>query len=142
MKFNCIKIAMFFNLRLMTTLSLLLFHYNQFEINKTNPNLYRESAHLLNNYIPYPLLIANRSWILTIHKDRIFWKNLHEKTFLTFKKRVNNIQTAGYNGARTIFANESYLIKIHTYNPFWYIICLLPVYWTKCFLFAVFVIAK
>ena len=33
--------------------------------------------------IPYaryhnPLLIRNRSWILTVHKDRIFWKNLLE----------------------------------------------------------------
>ena len=35
-----------------------------------------------------PLLITNRSWILTIHKGRIFWKNLLEKTFLTFKKWV------------------------------------------------------
>ena len=50
-----------------------------------------------------PLLIRNRSWILTIHKDRIFWKNLLEKTFLTSKKWVKNIQTAGYNGARTVF---------------------------------------
>ena len=52
--------------------------------------------------IPYlghhnPLLIRNRSRILTIHKGRIFWKNLLEKTFLTFKKWVKNIQTTGYN---------------------------------------------
>ena len=43
-------------------------------------------AFFKNNYIPYarqynPLLISNRSWILTIHKARIFkkkapWKNV------------------------------------------------------------------
>jgi hypothetical protein len=58
--------------------------------------------------VPYtrhynPLLIRNRSWILAIHKDRIFWKNLLEKTFLASKKWVKNIQTAGYNGARTVY---------------------------------------
>ena len=50
-----------------------------------------------------PLLITNRSWILTILKDKIFWKNLLEKTFLSFKKWVKNIQTLGYNGARTVY---------------------------------------
>ena len=37
------------------------------------------------------LLITNRSWILTLHKGRIFRKNLIEKTFLTFKKWVKII---------------------------------------------------
>ena len=32
------------------------------------------------------LFIKNCSWILTIHKGRIFWKILLEKTCLTFKK--------------------------------------------------------
>ena len=32
-----------------------------------------------------PLLIRNRSWILTMHKDRIFWKNLLEKKEMDFK---------------------------------------------------------
>jgi hypothetical protein len=59
--------------------------------------------------IPYtrhynPLVIRNRSWILTIHKDRIFWKNLLEKTFLASKKWVKNIQTVGYNGASTVYS--------------------------------------
>ena len=49
-----------------------------------------------------PLLIRNQSWILTIHKDR---KKPLEKTFLVFKKWVKNIQTAGYNGARTVYEN-------------------------------------
>ena len=58
--------------------------------------------------IPYarhynPLLIRNRSWILTIHKARILRKKPLEKTFLDFKKWVKSIQTAGYNGARTVF---------------------------------------
>ena len=47
-----------------------------------------------------PLLITNRSWI---HKGRIFWKKLLQKMFLTFKKWVKNIQTAGYNFARTVY---------------------------------------
>ena len=59
------------------------------------------------SYIPYtrhynPLLIRNPSWLLTIHKGRLFWKKLLEKTFLTFKKWVWNIQTASYNGAHTV----------------------------------------
>jgi len=57
--------------------------------------------------VPYarhhnPLLIRNRSGILTIHKGRIFGKNFLEKTFLTFEKWVKSIQTAGYNGANTV----------------------------------------
>ena len=57
--------------------------------------------------IPYarhynPLLIRNRSWILTIHKAWILRKKPLEKTFLDFKKWVKRIQTAGYNGARTV----------------------------------------
>ena len=59
------------------------------------------------NQIPYarhynPLLIRNRSWILTIHKARILRKKPFEKTFLDFKKWVKSIQSAGYNGARTV----------------------------------------
>ena len=57
--------------------------------------------------IPYarhhnPLLIRNRSWILAIHKDRRFWKNLLENKEMVFKKWVKNIQTPGYNGVNTI----------------------------------------
>ena len=48
------------------------------------------------------LLIRNRSWILRIHKDRIFWKNLLENKEMNFKNEVKNIQAAGYNGARTV----------------------------------------
>ena len=54
-----------------------------------------------------PLLIRNRSWILTIHKARILRKKLLEKTFLNFKKWVKNIQTAGYNGARTVLCSNN-----------------------------------
>ena len=58
--------------------------------------------------IPYarhhnPLLITNRSWILTIHKDRIFRKNLLENKEMVFKNGVKNIQTVGYNGAHGIW---------------------------------------
>ena len=58
-------------------------------------------------YLPYarhhnPLLIRNRSWILTIHKGRILRKKPLEKRFLDFKKWVKSIQTAGYNGACTV----------------------------------------
>ena len=57
--------------------------------------------------IPYarhynPLLIWNRSWILTVHKVRILRKKLLKKAFLAFKNGVKSIQTAGYNGARTV----------------------------------------
>ena len=46
-------------------------------------------------YIPYarhynPLLIRNRSWILTIHNARILRKKPLEKTFLDLKKEVKN----------------------------------------------------
>jgi len=45
-----------------------------------------------------------RSSILTIHKARILRKKPLEKTFLDFKKWVKSIQTAGYNGARTVYS--------------------------------------
>ena len=35
--------------------------------------------------------------------DRIFSKNLPENKENVFKKWVNNIQTAAYNGARTVY---------------------------------------
>ena len=60
-----------------------------------------------------PLLIRNRSWILTIHKARILRKKALEKTFLNFKKWVKSIQTAGYNGARTV-DNEPIHITLWT----------------------------
>ena len=37
-----------------------------------------------------------------IHKARILWYKPLEKTFFDFKRWVKNIQTAGYNGARTV----------------------------------------
>ena len=40
------------------------------------PSIYRTRA------------IITRSWILTINKGRIFWKNLLKRKFLTFKKWV------------------------------------------------------
>ena len=36
----------------------------------------------------YQLLIRNRSWILAIHKDRIFWKNLLENKVIVFKNGI------------------------------------------------------
>ena len=47
--------------------------------------------------------IINCSWILTIHKARILRKKNLIKMFLDFKKWVKSIQTAGYNGARTVY---------------------------------------
>ena len=41
-------------------------------------------------------------YYLTIHKARILRKKPLEKTFLDIKKWVKSIQTAGYNGARTV----------------------------------------
>ena len=62
-------------------------------------------------YIPYtrhynPLLIWNRSWIQTIHKDRIFWKNLLEKRFWLSK--------SGYKiyKPRVMMARVQYIINI------------------------------
>ena len=49
-----------------------------------------------------PLLIRNRTLILTINKDRIFPKSLLENKIMDFKNGVINIQTTGYNGACTI----------------------------------------
>ena len=48
------------------------------------------------------LLITNRSWVLTIHKARIFWKNLLENKEMVFKNGVKSIQVAGYNGPCTV----------------------------------------
>ena len=58
-------------------------------------------------HIPYthhqnPLLIRNHSCILTIHKAGILRKKPLEKTSVDFRKWVKSIQTAGYNGARTV----------------------------------------
>ena len=62
--------------------------------------------------------IITRSGILTVHKGRIFLKNLLEKMFLNFKKWVKSIQTTGYNGARTVY------YALHWYNSdykyWWY----------------------
>jgi hypothetical protein len=62
-------------------------------------------------YIPYarhynPLLIWNRSWILSIHKVRILQKKLLKKTFLAFKNGVKSIQM------RVIMARVRYLYLI------------------------------
>ena len=47
------------------------------------------------------LLITNRSWILTIYKYRIFWKNFLENKETVFKNGVINIQAVSYKGVRT-----------------------------------------
>ena len=47
--------------------------------------------------------ITNCSWILTIHKGRIFWKKTSlNKRFWPLKSGFKNIQTARYNGARMV----------------------------------------
>ena len=53
------------------------------------------------------LLITKRSWIIAIHKDRIFWKNLLENKEMVFKNGVKNIQAAAYNGAHTVSSFEA-----------------------------------
>ena len=58
--------------------------------------------------------IITRSWILTIHKARISRKKPLEKTFLDIKKWVKSIQTAGYNGARTVYQVDFGHAIIHT----------------------------
>ena len=45
----------------------------------------------------------SRQNICSVHKARILRKKPLEKTFLEFKKWVKSIQTAGYNGARTVY---------------------------------------
>ena len=45
--------------------------------------------------------IITCSWILAIHKNRIFSKNLLENREMSFKKWVINIQDAVYNGECT-----------------------------------------
>ena len=65
-----------------------------------------------------PLLIRNHSLILTIHKVRFLRKKPLEKQFLDFKKWVKSIQTAGYNGARTVVKfirskNENFYATSH-----------------------------
>ena len=61
------------------------------------------------------LLVRNRSWILTIYKDKIFQKTLLENKEMVFKKWVKSIQTAGYNGARTVLSKcQSYFCGLLT----------------------------
>ena len=69
--------------------------------------VHRVSLNSILTWIPFarhynPLLIRNRSRILTIHKDRIFWKNLLENKEMVFQNGVKSIQAAAYNGARTV----------------------------------------
>ena len=61
------------------------------------------------------LLIWNRSWILTVHKVRILRKMLPKKTFLVFKNGVTSIQTAGYNGVRTVYLNTEEYTAWHAH---------------------------
>jgi hypothetical protein len=57
--------------------------------------------------------IITHSWILTIHKDRIFWKkNLLENKEMVFKNGVKHIQAAGYNGVHKVFiTSQNYILK-------------------------------
>ena len=51
--------------------------------------------------------IITRSWILAIHKVRIFLRNVLKNKEIVFKNVVKNIQAAAYNGKRTV----SYLLE-------------------------------
>ena len=44
------------------------------EVPRAYPNLTAKYVYLLYVHHHNPILIANCSWLLTIHKDRIFWK--------------------------------------------------------------------
>ena len=46
--------------------------------------------------------IITRSWILIVDKVRILRKKLLKKNILAFKNGVKSIQTASYNGPRTV----------------------------------------
>ena len=48
----------------------------------------------------------SRSWIQAIHKDIIFWKNLLKNKEMFFGNGVKSIQTAAYNGARTVLSSQ------------------------------------
>ena len=72
-------------------------------------SFFRESTLIkVSVHLPYtrhhdPHLIRNRSWILAIHKDRVFPKKPLEKKEMDFKNGVNNIQTAGHISVCTLF---------------------------------------
>ena len=80
------------------------------------PSYDKKFSHL-QMYVPYArhhklLLIASRSWIQAIHKDRIFLKNLLKNKKMVFENGLKNIQAAAYNGARTVdrFEFKNYLM--------------------------------
>ena len=86
--------------------------YDYFECHKQVIQLLNNKFHVLYARHYNPLLIRNLSWILTIHKARIFRKKPLEKTFLDFKKWVKSIQTNGYNGRRTVVIPKAFTIRI------------------------------
>ena len=92
---------------------------------KTDQYHYRYLFSRSHNYVTLrtPLLIRNRFWIHTIHKARILRKKPIEKTFFNFKKWVKSIQTAGYNGALTVYClwlEESQLTNSVTVCFLWF----------------------
>ena len=83
------------------------FPFDRWSKLKDGPSILIHYFFFVFNALPYErhynlLLIRNCSWILTIHKTKIIRKKPLEKTFFNFKKWVKSIQTAGYNGARTV----------------------------------------
>ena len=56
--------------------------------------------------------IITRSWILTIHKDKMFWKILLKNKEKDFQNGVKNIQAATYNGVRKVMTNLGYLTRM------------------------------
>ena len=55
--------------------------------------------------------IITRSWILAIHKVRIFLKNFLKNKEMVFKNGVKNIQAAAYNGTRTVIDSLKYTLE-------------------------------
>ena len=71
--------------------------WQEFETEINLNNTYNYSRH------HNQLLIRNRSWILTIYKNRIFWKKLFENKVTVFNNVIKDIQTASYNGTHTVY---------------------------------------
>ena len=80
------------------------------------PQILREKTVYFSDKVFFPrYALGMPSFNNSVHKDRIFPKNLLENKEMDFKNGVKNIQTAGYNGARThtgSFAHNSFQIDL------------------------------
>ena len=70
------------------------------------------------------LLIRNHSSILTIHKDRIFWKkNILENKIMVFQNGLKSMQAGAYNGLRKLYIQLQKRFKcLYVVQFFWPII--------------------